>query len=59
MPKSFCSLQGELKSECAGYITRIQSLSNYSKLLKYFFVEQGKCPGSPFNSIAQSFIYIK
>lgn len=27
--------------------------------LKYFFVEQDKCPGSPFDSIAQSFAYIK
>ena len=27
--------------------------------LKYFFVEQDKCPGSPFDSIAQSINYIK
>ena len=27
--------------------------------LKYFFVEQDKCPGSPFDSIAQSISYIK
>jgi sugar phosphate isomerase/epimerase len=27
--------------------------------LKYFFVEQDKCPGSPFDSIAQSLAYIK
>ncbi|MEP7377882.1 MAG: sugar phosphate isomerase/epimerase [Chitinophagaceae bacterium] len=27
--------------------------------LKYFFVEQDKCPGSPFESIAQSIKYIK
>ncbi|KAA2243617.1 sugar phosphate isomerase/epimerase [Chitinophaga agrisoli] len=27
--------------------------------LKYFFVEQDKCPGDPFNSIAQSISYIK
>ncbi len=27
--------------------------------LQYFFVEQDKCPGSPFDSIAQSFSYIK
>lgn len=27
--------------------------------LKYFFVEQDKCPGSPFNSIAKSYDYIK
>jgi sugar phosphate isomerase/epimerase len=26
---------------------------------QYFFVEQDKCPGSPFDSIAQSFSYIK
>ena len=27
--------------------------------MKYFFVEQDKCPGSPFESIAQSINYIK
>jgi sugar phosphate isomerase/epimerase len=27
--------------------------------LKYFFVEQDKCPGSPFDSISQSIAYIK
>lgn len=27
--------------------------------LKYFFVEQDKCPGSPFDSITQSYNYIK
>jgi sugar phosphate isomerase/epimerase len=27
--------------------------------LKYFFVEQDKCPGSPFDSITQSISYIK
>ena len=27
--------------------------------LKYFFVEQDKCPGSPFDSITQSIAYIK
>jgi sugar phosphate isomerase/epimerase len=27
--------------------------------MKYFFVEQDKCPGSPFDSIAQSINYIK
>jgi sugar phosphate isomerase/epimerase len=27
--------------------------------MKYFFVEQDKCPGSPFDSITQSFQYIK
>ncbi|MEO6290189.1 MAG: sugar phosphate isomerase/epimerase, partial [Ginsengibacter sp.] len=27
--------------------------------LKYFFVEQDKCPGSPFDSITQSYKYIK
>jgi sugar phosphate isomerase/epimerase len=27
--------------------------------LQYFFVEQDKCPGSPFDSIAQSISYIK
>ncbi len=27
--------------------------------LKYFFVEQDKCPGSPFDSIAKSISYIK
>ena len=27
--------------------------------LQYFFVEQDKCPGSPFDSIAQSYSYIK
>lgn len=27
--------------------------------MKYFFVEQDKCPGSPFDSITQSFNYIK
>jgi sugar phosphate isomerase/epimerase len=27
--------------------------------LKYFFVEQDKCPGSPFDSITQSITYIK
>lgn len=27
--------------------------------LKYFFVEQDKCPGSPFDSITQSYSYIK
>jgi sugar phosphate isomerase/epimerase len=27
--------------------------------MKYFFVEQDKTPGSPFDSITQSFIYIK
>ena len=27
--------------------------------LKYFFVEQDKCPGSPFDSISQSISYIK
>ncbi|MEO6330075.1 MAG: sugar phosphate isomerase/epimerase [Ginsengibacter sp.] len=27
--------------------------------VKYFFVEQDKCPGSPFDSITQSFSYIK
>lgn len=27
--------------------------------LQYFFVEQDKCPGSPFDSIAQSIAYIK
>ena len=27
--------------------------------LKYFFVEQDKCPGSPFDSITKSYNYIK
>ena len=27
--------------------------------LRYFFVEEDKCPGSPFDSIAQSYSYIK
>ena len=27
--------------------------------LKYFFVEQDKCPGSPFDSITKSISYIK
>lgn len=27
--------------------------------MKYFFVEQDKCPGSPFDSIQQSYTYIK
>ena len=27
--------------------------------LKYFFVEQDKCPGSPFDSITKSITYIK
>jgi sugar phosphate isomerase/epimerase len=27
--------------------------------LKYYFVEQDKCPGSPFDSIAKSITYIK
>ncbi|HCL84651.1 MAG TPA: xylose isomerase [Chitinophagaceae bacterium] len=27
--------------------------------MKYFFVEQDKCPGSPFDSIAESYKYIK
>ncbi|GAC1425102.1 MAG: sugar phosphate isomerase/epimerase [Chitinophagaceae bacterium] len=27
--------------------------------MKYFFVEQDKCPGSPFDSIAKSYAYIK
>ena len=27
--------------------------------MKYFFVEQDKCPGSPFDSIAQSYKFIK
>ncbi|HTF30783.1 MAG TPA: sugar phosphate isomerase/epimerase [Flavitalea sp.] len=27
--------------------------------MKYFFVEQDKCPGSPFDSISKSFAYIK
>ena len=27
--------------------------------LKYFFVEEDKCPGSPFDSITQSYSYIK
>ena len=27
--------------------------------LKYFFVEEDKCPGSPFDSITQSIFYIK
>lgn len=27
--------------------------------MKYFFVEQDKCPGSPFDSITQSYNYIK
>ena len=26
---------------------------------QYFFVEEDKCPGSPFDSIAQSIAYIK
>jgi sugar phosphate isomerase/epimerase len=27
--------------------------------LQYFFVEQDKCPGSPFDSITKSITYIK
>jgi sugar phosphate isomerase/epimerase len=27
--------------------------------LKYFFVEQDKCPGSPFDSISKSYSYIR
>lgn len=27
--------------------------------MKYFFVEQDKCPGSPFDSITESYNYIK
>jgi sugar phosphate isomerase/epimerase len=27
--------------------------------MKYFFVEQDKCPGSPFDSITKSIAYIK
>jgi len=27
--------------------------------MKYFFVEQDKCPGSPFDSITTSIAYIK
>ncbi len=27
--------------------------------MKYFFVEQDKCPGSPFDSITSSIKYIK
>jgi sugar phosphate isomerase/epimerase len=27
--------------------------------MKYFFVEQDKCPGSPFDSMSQSIKYIK
>lgn len=35
-------------------------LANSEKAgLKYFFVEQDKCPGSPFDSIAKSISYIK
>jgi len=35
-------------------------LANSKKAgLKYFFVEQDKCPGSPFDSIAKSISYIK
>ena len=27
--------------------------------MKYFFVEQDKCPGSPFDSITKSYNYVK
>jgi sugar phosphate isomerase/epimerase len=27
--------------------------------MKYFFVEQDKCPGSPFDSITKSIAYVK
>ena len=27
--------------------------------LQYFFVEQDKCPGSPFDSITKSYGYVK
>ena len=27
--------------------------------MKYFFVEQDKCPGSPFDAITESYNYIK
>ena len=27
--------------------------------MKYFYVEQDKCPGSPYDSITQSIAYIK
>ncbi|MDQ2720059.1 MAG: sugar phosphate isomerase/epimerase [Bacteroidota bacterium] len=48
-------------TEVGNGIIDFKEIFKYKKLagMKYFFVEQDKCPGSPFDSIAQSIKYIK
>ena len=48
-------------TEVGNGIIDFKEIFKYKKLagMKYFFVEQDKCPGSPFDSITQSIKYIK
>lgn len=48
-------------AEVGSGIINFKEIFKYKKLagMKYFFVEQDKCPGSPFDSITKSINYIK
>jgi sugar phosphate isomerase/epimerase len=48
-------------TEVGNGIINFKEILKHSKKagLKYFFVEQDKCPGDPFVSITQSYNYIK
>ena len=48
-------------TEVGNGVINFKEILNYKKTagVKYFFVEQDNCPGSPFDSIAKSIDYIK